>query len=224
VNRSSGDNEWSPHALSPTARRLLLAARRILERSGIDALTLDAVGRESGERKSLIHYHFGGKPGLLDALLDWWLYVEHRRAAARFSALLTGDERVEALVEEGSYQIQKTDRVSAYLGLFTHATSDDRLRAKLADLYSSYRQTIKSTLTADEECKASPEMDAFASLLLALWDGLAIQRILEADAIDVERILRLANEALPCVRRHHPLDDQPPAPDARPDAETTDAS
>ena len=79
--------------LSPTARRLLEAARRLLERQGYEALTLEAIGREAGENKSLVWYHFGGKPGLLVALADWILYDQLRELHNQIGELPPGERR-----------------------------------------------------------------------------------------------------------------------------------
>ncbi len=54
----------------PMAERLVEAATRIIVRDGYKALTVQAVEREVGTSQSSIHYYFGGKDGLLLAVVD----------------------------------------------------------------------------------------------------------------------------------------------------------
>ena len=56
--------------LSPTARNLLDAARRILLKRGYAGVTLEAVALEAGEDAPTIKRHFGSKAGLIHALFD----------------------------------------------------------------------------------------------------------------------------------------------------------
>ncbi|WP_455989972.1 TetR/AcrR family transcriptional regulator [Methylorubrum extorquens] len=50
--------------------RLLRAAERVLLRSGMHALSLDAVAREANTSKGGLLHHFRSKPRLLEALLE----------------------------------------------------------------------------------------------------------------------------------------------------------
>lgn len=50
--------------------RLLAAAAAIVRRDGSDALTLDAVARESGVSKGGLLYHFGSKEALVQGLVE----------------------------------------------------------------------------------------------------------------------------------------------------------
>ncbi len=56
--------------LPPTAAKLLAAARRILVRKGYASLTMQAIEQEAGINRALVHYYFGSKAGLLEALVE----------------------------------------------------------------------------------------------------------------------------------------------------------
>lgn len=49
---------------------LLKTARRLLERSGVDGLTMDALAREAGLGKGTIFRRFGSRNGLVQALIN----------------------------------------------------------------------------------------------------------------------------------------------------------
>ncbi len=54
-----------------TRLRILRAAERLFAEQGIDAVSLQQVGREAGQRnRSAVRYHFEDKEGLLLAILD----------------------------------------------------------------------------------------------------------------------------------------------------------
>lgn len=53
-----------------TRREILDAADVLFGRVGFEAATTREIAEASGANKALIHYHFGGKEGLLDGVLD----------------------------------------------------------------------------------------------------------------------------------------------------------
>ncbi len=65
----------------PTGRRLLLAAERLFAERGIDAVSLRAIMAAAGTNVASVHYHFGSKPALVEALIsDRSGHVSARRA------------------------------------------------------------------------------------------------------------------------------------------------
>ena len=50
--------------------RILEAAKKILSERGYSKLTLQAVEEESGEYRALVAYYFGGKQGLIEAIVE----------------------------------------------------------------------------------------------------------------------------------------------------------
>lgn len=53
----------------PTERRLILAAERLFAERGIDAVSLRAVMTAAGSNVASVHYHFGSKAALVEALI-----------------------------------------------------------------------------------------------------------------------------------------------------------
>lgn len=54
-----------------TRRDLVAAAEQLFATRGIDAVSLNEINRAAGQRNSsALQYHFGGRPGLLRAVLD----------------------------------------------------------------------------------------------------------------------------------------------------------
>lgn len=85
-----------------TKNDILDAADLLFGRLGFEAATTREIAEASGANKALIHYHFGGKEGLLDGVLD--------RYYARLTTALVG-----ALGEEGDIRARMHRLVDAYI-------------------------------------------------------------------------------------------------------------
>lgn len=175
--------------LSPTARRLLEAARRLLERQGYEALTLDAIGREAGENKSLIWYHFGGKPGLLVALSDWILYDQLRELHDQIDELPPSEQRQRFPIAYARRLASDSQAYRLFFAMFPHLESDRKTHRRLAGLYDDYRRLNAQGLSLDDN--GSHDADTLAAMLVALSDGLALQLLLDPGSIDMDRIVSL---------------------------------
>ncbi|WP_078292821.1 TetR/AcrR family transcriptional regulator [Mycobacterium sp. D16R24] len=67
-----------------TDQRLLGAAERLFAERGVDAVSLRAIMAAAGTNVASVHYHFGSKERLIEALLDKYLNQLERR---RFTLL-----------------------------------------------------------------------------------------------------------------------------------------
>lgn len=73
-----------------TRKRILKSAERLFAKSGIDAVSIRDITDAAGVNTAAIHYHFGSKSGLIEALLARWAgeLVERRgRMLDRIEAL-----------------------------------------------------------------------------------------------------------------------------------------
>jgi AcrR family transcriptional regulator len=74
--------ETSGIAHDSTYQRLLSAAERLFAERGVDAVSLRAIMAAAGTNVASVHYHFGSKERLIEALLDKYLnQLEKRRFA-----------------------------------------------------------------------------------------------------------------------------------------------
>jgi AcrR family transcriptional regulator len=55
-----------------TRKRILKQAERLFAKSGIDAVSIRDITDAAGVNSAAIHYHFGSKSGLIEALLSRW--------------------------------------------------------------------------------------------------------------------------------------------------------
>jgi AcrR family transcriptional regulator len=107
--------------LPPTARRILAAARTLLERGGFSALRLQAISQASGEPKASIAYYFGNKAGLVEALVDSLIHDANRALIIETEKLPLGGERVHALVDGERRIVADTEYFRVFFEVLPHA-------------------------------------------------------------------------------------------------------
>ena len=177
-------------SLPPTAVRILEAARLILVRDGFSALSLSAVANEAGESKASIGYHFGSKDGMIVALVDSLVHEANRELVTQAHLHPMGEQRLRVLMEGELRIIQDSTSFVALLEILPYATRQESLRTRIAELYAGYRDTVAHALDAlDDPHRAS--LAAFASLTIAVVDGLSIQYGLDPERLDVEAATQL---------------------------------
>jgi AcrR family transcriptional regulator len=172
-------------SLPQTAQALVDAARKIVLAKGYSSLTLDAVEAEAGLNKSLVRYYFGGKAGLVDALVDGLFpgHVDFDEALARAS---TGEEKVRALLALQRGVATDDDVNRLFYELLPHVLRDPRLRRRFAGAYRESRLMDRSCVEA-----AAPDIDAaqaerLATLTVAMLEGLAMQRVIDPKGLDFD--------------------------------------
>jgi len=176
--------------LSPTAMKLLDASRRIVSRDGFPGLTLEAIQAESGMNKSLVWYHFGGKPGLIATLVA---QVEHEYSRLILDEIARGTDvrrRLDVFIEQQSDPSRGAGEYTLFFELLPHILRDPELRVRFGEVFDRYRQLDRRTLTPDNEAPDSPEFEALSYLTVAVADGLAIQYAADPE-IDLRAALAL---------------------------------
>ena len=193
--------------LAPTARELLEAARRLLETEGYSSLTLKTIGREAGQNESLIGYHFGGKTGLLVALVDWLVYDIVRDLHARVLRLEEGQDQLHPAMDDARKLVGDVESYRAFYDLMPHLLATREGRLRMAQLYATYRELNARALSSVLAQARSPRARAVAAMHVALTDGLALQVLMDPGGVDVQLAAELWED---CVR--HML---PPEPERR---------
>jgi len=176
--------------LSPTARRLVAAARTLLARGGFEALTVEGVATEAGAYRDSVRYYFGGKAAFIAAVVDSLAHDQSLAAVAETLAQPAGKERVHALVAADRQLVDDRDAFRDFFAIFPHVLLDEELRARVAGQYDWYRDLYASGMGV-----AGAEDDArlrgLASLMVAMTDGLAVQKLLDPDGVDLEALFAL---------------------------------
>ncbi len=167
--------------LSPTAARLLSAAKRVLFRDGFKALTFETIAREAGENPALIRYHFGSKAGLLAALVDAVLYQESVELIEQLTTVPAGDERRAQLLRLHERLPEDRDAYRMFFELIPHVLRDDELQPHLRDLFEWYRRLDAWALKDAGDREPAAHIAPMALLTVAIADGVALQKLADPD-------------------------------------------
>ena len=183
--------------LTPTAHRILHAARQLLLERGYEAVTLEAVALEAGEDRATITRHFGSKAGLLNALFDDMGNDIYEELSTHAEAVPVPESRRHILIR--SLSRLATDR-QLTLGMFElapHVLREPVLRERLAALYSIYRETMLEQAGMSERLRAlsayqdRQDILALPALVMAAIDGMSFQEALDPQSVDSERVFAL---------------------------------
>jgi AcrR family transcriptional regulator len=167
--------------LSPTALRILEAAKRVLYRDGFRALTFETIAREAGENPALIRYHFGSKAGLLTALVDSVLYQEAVDLIEQLTAVPGGEERRETLLRIHQEMSVDRDSYKMFFDIIPHVLRDEQLEPHLRQLFEWYRRLDTWALDEAGESVHQAQSEPLAVLTVAMTDGLALQALSDPD-------------------------------------------
>jgi AcrR family transcriptional regulator len=181
----------TPAELPPTARRLLAAAQDILAERGYAELTITAIAQVSGVNRALVSYYFGGKAGLLAALVDSLFLSPEIGSIEEVSAERVGADRAGAFFD-WQQGVSANDRVNRMLyELLPHALRDPEVRARFAEEYRVYRRVDGECLSGAPRELSEQELEALAAVSIAVVAGRGIQRALDPDGFDHARAWRM---------------------------------
>ena len=201
MTRTAGHAGATPGAaheareLPPTAAKLLAAARRILVRKGYSSLTMQAIEEESGTNRALVHYYFGSKAGLLEALVESLFEDPAFGYSDSVMSAPAGPERARTLLEWlGRITADRRSGRLLY-ELLPHILRSKTLRVRVAELYGAYR-------AFDGDCLASgttvtPEVrEDLGALSVAVVEGLGIQYAVDPHGFERDRAYALWQEVI----------------------------
>lgn len=180
----------------PTARRLLAAAQDILAERGYAELTITAISRVSGVNRALVSYYFGGKAGLLAALVETLFLNPDVGFVEEIRSSRVGEDRADAFLD-WQRRVSQNDRTNRMLyELLPHALRGPEVRARFAEEYRVYRAVDGDCLAAAPRELSEAELDALAAVSIAVVEGLGIQRALDPDGFDHERAWRMWRDVI----------------------------
>jgi AcrR family transcriptional regulator len=169
-----------------TRQRLLDAAAELFAERGIEGASIDAIAERAERTSGAIYDHFGGKDGLLYALLEGWVDDVAAVISAELVAASTLDDRLAALWRNVAHPpTREGEWIRLEHELWSFASRDERARAHLSRRYEAAWAGIDEAVAlwaADDgiTAPARPVGPAVIGVLL----GLEMMRRLDPDAID----------------------------------------
>ena len=119
-----------------TRRRLLDAAADLFAERGIDAASIDAIAEKADRTSGAVYDHFGGKEGLLFALLDGWVDDVAAVISEELSTVTTLDDWLRMLWRNVSSPVVGDGRwIALEHDLLAYAVRNPAARDHLARRY-----------------------------------------------------------------------------------------
>lgn len=207
MTRTAGHAGTKPGAaqaardLPPTAAKLLAAARRILVRKGYASLTMQAIEEEAGINRALVHYYFGSKAGLLEALVESLFEDPAFGYSDGVASAPAGPERAAALLEWlGRITADRRSGRLLY-ELLPHILRSKSLRDWVAELYDAYREFDGECLASGADVSAEL-CDDLGALSVAVVEGLGIQSAVDPHGFERDRAYALWQDVITHYVQH----------------------
>ncbi len=185
-------------ATQETRARIIEGAYHVLAEKGYDAATLREIARASEAAPGLVHYYFGGKDQLLVEVLR---AVGDRLTSTTQQLLQTAPH--EGLAEAALAQpfervVDEPEWYRLRYELFALGLHNTTLAPGVKQLLDEGRRSIGAT-AAHVLGKTAVDSDVLASILLACFDGLALQKLMDPD-IDLDAAYRALVRMLRCLQ------------------------
>jgi AcrR family transcriptional regulator len=185
-----GAERRSPVPRTTPAEALLAAARELLISDGISGLTVDAVTRKAGLNKAAVSYYFGGKAGLVAAVVDIAVQDMDRELVRAAKELPPGEDRTRFYIEGMQRIAEDEEAYRAWFGMLPYLLTNATVRQRIRTAYDQYYGLTRECLSPSEGV-AGEDLDAISRLITATVDGLAIQRAVASGEADLTRAFRL---------------------------------
>jgi AcrR family transcriptional regulator len=172
--------------------QVITAARQIVAREGLEALTFATLETELGLSRGVITYHFANKDEVVAAVFESAIGEIDEGVRAGVEAVGSIEEKVRAVLA-GNVRgfLARTDAVRVLLSFWGRLGVDREARALNASLYARYRaRSAKLLAQARAEGRnAAVDDAAMSALFVGIVIGVVLQETFAPGAIDVERAI-----------------------------------
>ncbi len=183
-------------------RKVLDAAARVFAARGIADATLDEVAADAGMTKGAIYSSFAGKDDLVYALMNEHIGARTRAATARSDDHADASD---AVMSAGAALVEASNRDEDWQRLFIEfwlrAQRDASVGAEFAARRKLARAELARYVAAESERRGVTSLftpDELAVTLLALSNGLALERLTDLASVPDDLLPRLLERlALP---------------------------
>jgi AcrR family transcriptional regulator len=171
-----------------TETALVTAAAELVVESGLRSLTLARVGERAGYSRGIVNHHFGSKQTLIEALA----HATQRDFVPGMDQFAPGLERLLAMVERYVGALGDVGVISrAFLLLWAEAVTAPELTDLFRERDEGFRSNIRADVAAgiaEGTIRADVVPGDVAITIMGQLRGIGLQRLLDPDAIDTERL------------------------------------
>ncbi len=163
-----------------TRERIITAAYNVLAKKGYEATTLREISKAADAAPGLVHYYFGGKDQLLVEVIKE-VGTRYSQVPDQLIQPLGEDNPIQAILQQPIDQIvQEPEWYRLRQELFALGLHNTLMAPQVRELLAEGREGIASQIqNIFGETTVDPSI--LATLLLAFFDGLALQKIMDPD-------------------------------------------
>lgn len=133
-----------------TRKALLDAAASLFAARGVEGASIDAIAEAAGRTSGAVYDHFGGKEGVLFALLEGWVDDVAAVIGAELATATTLEEQMAALWRNVSQPIAGDGRwIALEHELWSYAARNEAAREHLARRYRAAWAGVDNAWAAD---------------------------------------------------------------------------
>jgi AcrR family transcriptional regulator len=183
--------------LPAQARYIVETTRRLLTAEGYRALSLERIAKECRLNKTAIRYYFGNKAGLMELVIETFVYDSCRRALS-FSSELSGRPALQRFLE-AKREVSENEELSlAFFEFLPNILREPQYRARFIAMYELTIAEYMKFL--DGHMPGAPRETArtVAQLLISVLDGLCVQYSIDPQRFPIDRVYTVLESMLAC--------------------------
>lgn len=171
--------------------KLVQAAYDLVAEVGVGGLRTRDIAERAGVNLATVHYCFASKEALLRALYEFILDQFRAESERVLESRKTAREKLAARGEVYAYLLREMPKpVQVWKGFIGEAWTNDEVRAIVRDHLETQRGRLAALIheASAESGVPAPTGDSrlVASLLMALYDGLLFQWVIDPEAFEIE--------------------------------------
>jgi AcrR family transcriptional regulator len=168
--------------------QIIAAARAVIAKGGLEALTFAGLEKQLGYTRGVITYHFENKDEIVTAVLASAVDEIDRSTRAEVAAAHGKSERVAAVIRAVVRGfLANVESLRVIIAFWGRLHAEPRIRAVNAKLHARYRRQTREVLGCDE---------AMATVIVAVVLGIVAQSYFEPGAVDVDAAVEEAVRAV----------------------------
>lgn len=179
--------------------QIVRATLRALARHGYAGLTMQRLAREAGVTPGILHYYFPNKRAILVAALEAVMADLEQGIARQAGEARDPRTILRAVLAACLGMAREHHEVwSVFLEFWSAMMRDRRLLERNAALYRRLRRSLALTVAHGIRARQFRRVGAkeAGALILAIIDGLSLQRAFDPDALSGAVAVRIAEDAV----------------------------
>jgi AcrR family transcriptional regulator len=179
--------------------QIVQATIRCLARDGASGLRMKRVAREAKVSQGILHYYFAGKRAMLVAALETVIADLDRRLARLLAGAPDASARLRAVIRGCLDQADANRQFwIVFVEFWGEMMHDEELLRVNAALYRQFRRSLAALVAQGVRSGVFRRVDPeeAGAVVLALVDGVSLQRTFDPRAFPREQAARFCEEAI----------------------------